>query len=138
MQMNHCFYLPLRIYYEDTDAGGVVYHANYLRFFERARTEMLRNLGFEQDDLSSKFGTIFALRSVDIEYLKPAFFNELLQICVKLTEAKKASFTFEQRVLRNDETICFSHCRIACIDRHTLRPKAIPEPVLVKFLEHLS
>lgn len=82
------FHWPVRVYYEDTDSGGVVYYANYLKFMERARTEWLRSLGFEQDVLNAQHGIIFAVRSVTVEYLRPARFNDLLSVGVRLGERR--------------------------------------------------
>jgi acyl-CoA thioester hydrolase len=124
------FTFPIRIYYEDTDAGGVVYYANYLKFFERARTEMLRVIGHEQDDIKANAGVIFAVRSVQVDYLRPALFNNLLQVTSDVTDIKKASLTFNQQIRRDDELLCTGIIRIACLDAHTLRPKAIPEYLL--------
>jgi acyl-CoA thioester hydrolase len=124
------FIWPIRVYYEDTDAGGVVFYANYLKFFERARTEMLRALGFEQDELIASEGIIFVVRAVQVDYLSPARFNDLLQASAKVTVAKKASLIFEQQITRGDDVLCKSVNRIACLDSHTMRPKAIPENLL--------
>jgi acyl-CoA thioester hydrolase len=128
------FILPVRVYYEDTDAGGVVYHSNYLNFFERARTEMLRDLGFEQDELHEKNGVIFAVRSMQIEYLRPAKFNDLLAVSATISQTKKASLTFEQIIKRDDVTLCTASCRIACLDADKLQPTAIPDFLLQQFL----
>lgn len=127
------FIWPVRVYYEDTDAGGVVYYANYLKFFERARTEMLRERGFEQDQLIESEGIIFAVRSVQVDYLKPAHFNELIQVSAEVVQAKKASFTFEQTITRGDDVLTKSIIRCACLDAQTLRPKVIPEPIIEQF-----
>lgn len=124
------FSWPVRIYYEDTDAGGVVFYANYLKFFERARTEMLRAMGHEQDTLLAKEGIIFVVRSVTVDYLHPARFNDLLNVSAEITLAKKASLTFQQRITREDIILCSSLIRIACLDASTLRPKAIPDYLL--------
>lgn len=121
------FIWPVRVYYEDTDAGGVVFYANYLKFFERARTEMLRAMGYEQDELMAKEGIIFVVRSVQIDYLTPARFNEQLHISAKISLAKKVSLTFEQMITRGDVVLCKGSVRIACLDAHTMRPKPIPE-----------
>ncbi len=129
------FYLPVRVYYEDTDAGGVVYYANYLKFYERARTEKLRALGYEQDELLNKEGIIFVVRTVQVDYLLPARFNELLQVSAEMSEAKKASLTFSQTISRNDDMISTGIIRIACLDANTLRPKAIPK-YLLEQLKH--
>lgn len=124
------FTYPIRIYYEDTDAGGVVYYANYLKFFERARTEMLRARGFEQDEIKANDGVIFAVRSVQVDYLRPALFNNLLQVSSNVTDIKKASLTFSQQINRDGEPLCTGIVRIACLDAQTLRPKAIPDYLL--------
>jgi acyl-CoA thioester hydrolase len=93
------FFWPVRVYYEDTDNGGVVYYANYLKFMERARTEWLRTRGVEQDVLVQQQGVIFAVRSAQLDYLKPARFNQLLAVSVNVVQVGKASLTFEQRVI---------------------------------------
>jgi len=121
------FTWPIRVYYEDTDAGGVVFHANYLKFFERARTEMLRSMGHEQDELIADHGILFVIRSVQIDYLKSARFNEMLSVTTRLTDAKKASLIFEQEITRNSEILCKATFRIASLDAATMTPKAIPQ-----------
>jgi acyl-CoA thioester hydrolase len=118
------------VYYEDTDAGGVVYYANYLKFFERARTEMLRTMGFEQDQLRRDEGVLFVVRSVQVDYLRSALFNELLQVSSEVIDAKKASLHFNQQICRDTEVLCTGSIRIACLDANTLRPKAIPTYLL--------
>src|SRR3989304_1505700 len=99
--MEQIFSIPIRVYYEDTDAGNVVYYANYLKFMERARTEWLRALGFEQDELIRRDGVIFAGRSAKIEFLKPARFNDMLQATVQVSRRGKASLTFAQEIRRD-------------------------------------
>ena len=120
------FNWPVRVYYEDTDAGGVVFYANYLKFFERARTEMLRHMGFEQDQLLEERGIIFVVRSVQVDYLIPARFNEQINVSALVTLAKKASLIFAQTITRGDEVLCQGTVRIACVDSQTMHPKAIP------------
>ena len=124
------FLWPVRVYYEDTDAGGVVYYANYLKFFERARTEMLRSLGFEQDYLLAEENVIFVVRSVKIDYLKPARFNELIQVSAKVIEYKKTNLTFEQSMKRGQDLLCCGAIRIACLDAQSMKPKQIPIAIL--------
>ncbi len=128
------FSWPVRVYYEDTDAGGVVFYANYLKFFERARTEMLRSMGFEQDNLLAEQNLIFVVRSVNVDYLKPARFNELLEVSAKVVEYKKTNLTFQQSVSRWQEVLCSGTIRIACLDAQTMKPKLIP----IAILEQLS
>ncbi|MGZ5030479.1 MAG: tol-pal system-associated acyl-CoA thioesterase [Methylobacter sp.] len=129
------FIWPVRVYYEDTDAGGVVFYANYLKFFERARTEMLRAMGYEQDELIANDGIIFVVRSVQVDYLSPARFNEQLQVSADVSQAKKASLTFEQVITRGDDVLCKGIIRIACLDAQGMRPKAIPEKLLEQLKE---
>ena len=129
------FTWPVRVYWEDTDAGGVVFYANYLKFFERARTELLRSQGHEQDRLIADYGIVFAVRSARIDYLKPARFNDSLLATAKIAEMKKASILFEQEILRNGEVLCIGEFKIACIDSTTMSPKAIPKHLLSTFKE---
>jgi acyl-CoA thioester hydrolase len=126
------FSWPIRVYYEDTDAGGVVYHANYLKFFERARTEWLRSLGFEQDILRTEQNILFAVRSVGVDYLKPAYFNALLEVSAKVVETKKTSLTFEQWVTCQHQQLCRGVIRIACLDAQKFKPTLIPLALLEK------
>ena len=124
--MKPIFSIPMRVYYEDTDAGGVVYYANYLKFMERARTEWLRGLGFEQDELSRTEGVLFAVRAAQVEYLKPARFNDALEVTVDLARRGAASLSFKQQVRRDGVTLCTGEIRIACLDVNSFAPAAIP------------
>ena len=128
------FHWPVRVYYEDTDAGGVVFYANYLKFFERARTEMLRSMGFEQDQLITEQKLIFVVRSVQIDYLKPARFNESIDVTAEVTLAKKVSLNFKQVITRGEDVLCKGNVRIACLDAETLKPKTIPEDLLQQLI----
>lgn len=121
------FTWAVRVYYEDTDSGGVVYYANYLKFFERARTEFLRALGFEQDELKTQEGIIFVVKSVRAEYLKPARFNDLLTVTCSPNACKHASLEFFQQILRRQEILCEGWIRIACLDAASLRPCPMPQ-----------
>lgn len=125
--MQNSFQWPVRVYYEDTDAGGVVFYANYLKFYERARTEMLRDMGFEQDQLIIQESVIFVVRSVQVDYLKPAKFNDLVVVTAELSLVKSASLTFEQIIKRGDEMLSTATIRIACLDAKSMRPKQIPD-----------
>src|SRR5690606_21215087 len=97
---------PVRVYYEDTDSGGVVYHANYLKFMERARTEWLRKCGFEQNNLKDEHNCLFAVHSMQIHYRYPARFNDALLIRSEITQMSGASMQFEQSALRDGELLC--------------------------------
>lgn len=124
------FNWPVRVYYEDTDAGGVVFYANYLKFFERARTELLRSSGFEQDRLLATEGVLFVVRSVQVDYLRPARFNDLLAVSAKVEERKKTSLVFGQAVSRDQEILCTAQVRIACLDAQSMKPKPIPTAIM--------
>ncbi len=130
--MNNSFSWPVRVYYEDTDGGGVVYHANYLRFMERARTEWLRHLGHEQDALRSEEGLLFVVRSCDIQFLSPALFNDELIVTAKLAEHRRASIVLEQRVLRGETVLCQAKVAVVCVDEATFKPKKIPSHMFEK------
>lgn len=133
--MTTTFSIPIRVYYEDTDSGGVVYYANYLKFMERARTEWLRALGFEQDELLAQHGVIFAVRSAAVEFLKPARFNDLLQVSVILGRPGRASVTVQQRVQRGDTVLCEGEVKIACLTAKTFTPCAMPEAIVARITE---
>ena len=128
------FLWPVRVYYEDTDSGGVVYYANYLKFMERARTEMLRSFGFEQYRLIKELGIIFAVHSLSVQYKKPAVFNEELIVKTIINDCGRASFYFSQSVIRaSDETLlCLAEIKVACINAENFTPMAIPEMMLSK------
>jgi len=122
------FTWPVRVYYEDTDAGGVVYYANYLKFLERARTEYLRELGFEQDQLKQEYGIIFAVHSLSIQYQKPAVFNDALTVTAEVIDEGKARLTFKQMITRDKDNtrICSAEVSIACLNAEKFSPVRIP------------
>lgn len=143
------FLWPVRVYYEDTDSGGVVYYANYLKYMERARTEWLRNFGIEQDELLSQHGIIFAVHAVTLNFMKPGHFNELLYVSAQISRQGRASMTFNQEVVRlvpgvsgegqddkvlkeNKTVLCAGHVKIACLDAASMRPRHIPDHVLME------
>ena len=124
------FIWPVRVYYEDTDSGGVVYYANYLRFMERARTEYLRSFGFEQDQLIADEGVIFAVRSIEVDYRRPARFNDLLEVSATVHQRCGASITFHQEIRRNSEVLCSGKVKIASLEAGTMRPVPIPRQIV--------
>ena len=128
--MSKYFSLPLRVYYEDTDSGGVVYYANYLKFMERARTEWLRSLGFEQDELSRRDGILFVVRSARVEYLKPARFNDQIEVRVVLDRRGPASMVFQQEVRRGADVLCTGEIKIACVATTGFSPVIMPEHIV--------
>ncbi len=125
------FLWPVRVYYEDTDSGGVVYYANYLKFMERARTEWLRQFGFEQDELIHNEGVIFAVRSVQVDYLLPARFNDELSVSAKLIEQGRASLTIEQKITRvaDSSLLCKGSVKIVSLRPDSFKPCAIPDQI---------
>ena len=133
------FSCPVRVYYEDTDAGGVVYYANYLKFMERARTEWLRTLGFEQDALREREGLLFVVSRISLDYQRPARLDDLLDIGVELAQAGAASLVFSQDVMRRADgaLCCRGQARIACVDARTLKPKRIPDKLMAEIADVL-
>ncbi len=117
--------LVIRVYYEDTDAAGIVYYANYFRFIERGRTELLRTLGHDQNILM-KEGTAFAVRSASAEFLKPAKLDDLLTVETAVAALGRAQVTFAQRILRDNELLLDAKIRVACIDPARGRPMPMP------------
>ena len=128
--------LTFRVYYEDTDAGGVVYYANYLRFLERARTEMLRAIGFEQAQLLRVEGVAFAVRSLAVDYLKPARLDDLIEVSSSIRELGRAQMVFAQQISRSNDVLLESTGRVACIDPVRGKAVAIPKEIYQK-LSHL-
>jgi len=121
------FAWPVRVYYEDTDAGGIVYHANYLKFMERARTEWLRALGFEQDELSRRHGVLFVITRADLEFLRAARFNDALTMDTALVALRGASLDLRQQVLDGAGTVlCRAVNSVACVDGASLKPRRLP------------
>jgi acyl-CoA thioester hydrolase len=125
---------PIRVYYEDTDAGGVVYYANYLKFMERGRTEWLRGLGFEQDQLKRRDGILFAVYQVNLRYHLPALFNDALEVVSSLSKKGRVGLTFYQEVVRTADSrqLCDGEIVIACVDTKTMRATPIPEKILLE------
>jgi acyl-CoA thioester hydrolase len=116
----------LRVYWEDTDAGGVVFYANYLKFFERARTEWLREQGIEQQQLKNETGAIFVVADTQVRYLRPARLDDLIDITVRLRDPGRASIDFHQQAWRGAELLAEGHIRVGCVDAGTFRPRRIP------------
>lgn len=114
--------IQVRVYYEDTDAGGIVFYANYLKFFERARTEWLRGLGINQSSMAATTGQIFVVKNVEIQYRKPAGLDDLLTIQSSIQHLGSASITFQQSAWRDTELLCESSVQVVCVDAQTLRP----------------
>ena len=125
------FSWPVRVYWEDTDAGGVVYYANYLRFLERARSEWLRGLGFEQDVLRDREGVVFVVRRVEIDYLAPARFNDALEVSVEPGTTGRASLTVTQTIRRGPTRLAQANVKLACVEAVSFKPARIPATILL-------
>ena len=126
------FNWPIRVYYEDTDAGGVVYHSQYLNFLERARTEWLRHFGFEQASLRENEAVIFVVHSINIQFKKSAKLDDLLTISSQVAEIGRASFEFLQIISLNQQTLIQAQVKLACVDAISFKPKPFPQPILLK------
>jgi len=130
------FQWPVRIYWEDTDAGGVVYYANYLKFFERARTEWLRGRGLNQQALRTAVGGMFVASSAQLRWLHPAILDDALRVTARIIHLGRASLTIEQQVLRpsapptTPQILCEGIVRLGWVNASTLRPARIPDTVL--------
>ena len=124
------FTWPLRVYWEDTDAGGIVFYANYLKFFERARTEWLRALGVNQGTLKDRVGGMFIVSETSLRYLAPARLDDELIVTAQLEAAGQASLIIAQQALRGETLLCKGTIRIGWVDAQTLRPGRIPRDIL--------
>ena len=126
------FSWPVRVYYEDTDAAGVVFYANYLNFMERARTEWLRALGFEQTALARDHQVVFVVRAVAIEYVLPALFNDLLEVGVELVKARGSVLEMKQAICRGGQALVTAEVKVACLNTRSFKPVRIPQAILAK------
>jgi len=132
------FLWPVRVYYEDTDAAGVVYYANYLKFMERARTEYVRALGFEQDDLREQENTLFVVRNVSLQLHKPARFNDELEVVSNIQKTARTNLIFKQTIRRAGEEAILSEAEIqvVSVNASSWKPQVIPETVLQAINNH--
>lgn len=120
---------PVRVYHEDTDGGGVVYHANYLKFMERARSEWLRSLGVEQTGLKSDFGVIFVVRAITLQYRRAAEFNDALDVVTVLDKIGRSLLVFEQKIYRQQEILTEAEVEVVCVNATDFKPVSIPSSV---------
>ena len=127
------FSVPFRIYWEDTDAGGVVYYANYLKFMERCRTDWLRALGIDQLRLRAERQLQFAVVTVTVDFLRPAVLDDEILVTAALERLSGATFTFKQTILRGDAQLIDANTRVACLDSGTLKPRPIPKDLFTEW-----
>lgn len=131
------FTFPVRVYYEDTDASRVVYHAAYVKYFERARTEWLRAMGFSQHSLHDELGVVFTVANIELDFLRPGRLDDELQVAVSVEQVRRASITFRQELHRKGEggtPLARARVRVGCVSVTTFRPCAMPEA----FMNHLE
>ena len=124
------FSWPVRVYYEDTDAGGIVYYGNYLKFMERARTEWLRSFGIDVAELADTDRLMFTVRAITLDFLKPARLSDNLDVSVAIGRIRKVSVELEQVVVRAGDVLCTGQVRLACVDVDTLKPKTMPKTIV--------
>ena len=127
MSKSKVFSLPVRVYFQDTDAGGVVYHANYLNFMERARTEWLRAHGYSNTGLMKDFGMVFVVRSMKLDYLKPALLDDLLDVTAQVKDIGRSRLALLQTILRRDEVLTEAEVHLVCVSLASFKPASVPE-----------
>ncbi len=127
--LNNNFSLPVRVYYQDTDAGGVVYHSTHLNFMERARYEWLRKLGFNVKSLTEIHKMLFMVRSLEIQYFKPAVLDDLLNVTVAVKEVGRSRITLSQEILCSHVKLVSATIHVVCVGAETLKPVSIPVPL---------
>jgi acyl-CoA thioester hydrolase len=131
-EMPSVFTWTVRIYYEDTDAGGIVFYANYLKFFERARTEWLRAAGIGQELLAAADGAMFVVKSAALDYHAPAKLDDELKLTLSIEKLGRASVHFVQQAWRGDTLLTTAHVKVGCVDCATLRPRSLPDDAAAK------
>ena len=134
MAKGKVYSLPVRVYFQDTDAGGVVYHSNYLNFMERARTEWLRAHGYSNAGLMKEFGMVFVVRSIKLDYLKPALLDDNLDVTANIKEIGRSRISLAQGILRGAEVMTEAEVHLVCVSLATFKPVSVPE-VLRKQLD---
>jgi len=121
------FSLPIRVYFQDTDAGGVVYHASYVNFMERARTEWLRTYGYSNAGLMKEFGVVFVVRTLKLDYLKPALLDDLLNVTAQIKEIGRSRLNLIQSVRCGDELLTEAEVHLVCVSLEGFKPVSVPE-----------
>ncbi|HEU0186734.1 MAG TPA: tol-pal system-associated acyl-CoA thioesterase [Gallionellaceae bacterium] len=121
------FELPVRVYFQDTDAGGVVYHASYVNFMERARTEWLRTFGYSNAALMQQLGVVFVVRSLRLDYLKPALLDDLLNVTAQIKDIGRSRITLLQTVLRGEEVLAEGEVHLVCVALDSFKPVSVPD-----------
>lgn len=131
-EMPSVFDWTVRVYYEDTDAGGIVFYANYLKFFERARTEWLRAAGIGQQELLAQEGVAFVVKHASIDYTAPARLDDQIRIATTIHKLGRATVQFFQQAWRGEQLLTSAHVKVGCVDAATMRPRSLPDEVAAK------
>ena len=132
MSKTKIFALPVRVYFQDTDAGGVVYHASYVNFMERARTEWLRTHGYSNAGLMKEFGVVFVVRTLKLDYLKPALLDDLLDVTAQIKDIGRSRLTLLQTVQRGVDLLTEAEVHLVCVSLASFKPVAVPEVLRVQ------
>lgn len=127
MSKHKVFSWPVRIYFQDTDAGGVTYHASYVNFMERSRTEWLRTFGYSNAGLMQELGMVFVVRSLKLDYLKPALLDDLVAVTSSIKELGRSRVTVSQQILRGEELLAEGEVHLVCVDMKTFKPVSVPD-----------
>ena len=127
MSRHAVFSMPIRVYFQDTDAGGVVYHANYLNFRERARAEWLRTMGYSNAGLMQELGVVFVVRSMKIDYLKPALLDDALEATVQIKDIGRSRVTLQQTVVRDSSVLAEAEVHMVCVNAEAFKPVSVPD-----------
>ncbi len=134
MSEHKIFSFPVRVYFQDTDAGGLVYHASYVNFMERARTEWLRSHGYSNAGLMKEFGVVFVVRSMKLDYLKPALLDDMLEITAQPRDFGRSRITLLQTVRRGDELLTEGEVHLVCVSRESFKPVSVPEVLRAQWI----
>lgn len=127
MSKHKVFSWPVRVYFQDTDAGGVTYHASYVNFMERSRTEWLRTFGYSNAGLMQELGMVFVVRSLRLDYLKPALLDDLVAVTSSIKELGRSRVTVSQQIVRGDELLAEGEVHLVCVDMKTFKPVSVPD-----------
>ncbi|MBI4808436.1 MAG: tol-pal system-associated acyl-CoA thioesterase [Nitrosomonadales bacterium] len=127
MSKHKVFSLPVRVYFQDTDAGGVVYHASYVNFMERSRTEWLRTFGYSNAGLMKELGVVFVVRSLKLDYLKPALLDDLVAVTSQIRDIGRSRLNIHQTVTRGDEVLVEGEVHLVCVNVETFKPVSVPD-----------
>lgn len=134
---DHVFSLPVRVYFQDTDAGGVVYHASYVNFMERSRTEWMRSFGFTNAKLMKELGVVFVVRSLKLDYLKPALLDDLISVTSQLKEVGRSRVTLHQSIIRGEDKLVEAEVHLVSVSLDNFKPVRVPDVLRDQWKVHL-